>query len=366
MSDPILPFAVWAPGTNQNSIPANDNALRSEILNGDVISESTTAQPGSPADGDIYIIPAAATGAQWSTFDQYDLTIYKSGTWYAFAPVEGIVVNVAGVLKRWTGAAYTTVTTLTTLGVSAYMQTLLDDATALAARNTLGVSPRYRYHAFTDCAIAGSGGGVGLVPAGAGTAAAWSTMDPPSSNFVGVIVGASGTTTSGRTYIYSSAVNSDPLLLGGGVATFYARAAVPTLSTGSETFSIRHGFFDTLTGESTDAVMFRYTHSVNGGKWEAVCRSNNVETAADTGVTVAAGIAAADFETFEITVNAGATSVEFKIDGAVVATITTNIPSGAGRFVGHGCLGLKSAGTTSTQMLAVDLVEISVDLTTPR
>jgi hypothetical protein len=150
------------------------------------------------------------------------------------------------------------------------------------------------------------------------------------------------------------------------VATFYARAAVPTLSTGSETFSIRHGFFDTLTGESTDAVMFRYTHSVNGGKWEAVCRSNNVETAADTGVTVAAGIAAADFETFEITVNAGATSVEFKIDGAVVATITTNIPSGAGRFVGHGCLGLKSAGTTSTQMLAVDLVEISVDLTTPR
>jgi hypothetical protein len=106
MSTPILPFAVWASGTNQNSIPANDNSLRSEILNGLVISESTNAQPATPDDGDIYIITGAATGAQWATFDQFDLTIFSGGTWYAYAPVEGIVVNVAGTLKRWSGAAY--------------------------------------------------------------------------------------------------------------------------------------------------------------------------------------------------------------------------------------------------------------------
>jgi hypothetical protein len=112
MSTPILPLAVWAPGTNQNSIPANDNALRLAILEGLIISESTTAQPGSPAEGDAYIIPAAATGAQWSTFDQYDLAIYDgAGTWHAYAPVEGIVVNVAGVLKRWDGAAYVSIAT---------------------------------------------------------------------------------------------------------------------------------------------------------------------------------------------------------------------------------------------------------------
>jgi hypothetical protein len=107
MSTPILPFAVWAPGTNQNSVPANDNSLRNQILNGLVISESTDAQPGSPAAGDIYIITGAATGAQWSTFDQYDLVIYDgAGTWHAYAPVEGIVVNIAGTLKQWDGAAY--------------------------------------------------------------------------------------------------------------------------------------------------------------------------------------------------------------------------------------------------------------------
>lgn len=107
MSTPILPFAVWATGTNSNATPANDNALRSAILNGLVISESLDAQPATPDPYDIYIITGAATGAQWSTFDQYDLVIYDgAGTWHPYAPVEGIVVNVAGVLKRWNGTAY--------------------------------------------------------------------------------------------------------------------------------------------------------------------------------------------------------------------------------------------------------------------
>jgi hypothetical protein len=102
MSTPILPFAVWASGTNQNSIPANDNSLRNQILNGLVIDDATTAQPGSPTAGDIYIIPASATGAQWSTFDEDDLVIFANGTWYAFAPVEGVVVNFDGEQKQWT------------------------------------------------------------------------------------------------------------------------------------------------------------------------------------------------------------------------------------------------------------------------
>lgn len=109
MSTPILPFAVWASGTNQNSIPANDNSLRNQILNGLVISDSTDAQPGSPSDGDIYIMTGAATGTQWATFDEFDLAIYNGGTWYAFAPSDGVVINLAGALMAWDGAAYTSV-----------------------------------------------------------------------------------------------------------------------------------------------------------------------------------------------------------------------------------------------------------------
>lgn len=105
MSTPILPFAVWASGTNQNSVPANDNSLRSQILNGLVIDDATAAQPGAPTAGDIYIIPAAATGAQWATFDEDDLVIFDAGNWYAFAPVEGVVVNFDGAQKQWTSVS---------------------------------------------------------------------------------------------------------------------------------------------------------------------------------------------------------------------------------------------------------------------
>ena len=108
-SIPILPFAVWPSGDNQASIPANDNALRAEILQRDV-NNATTAQPSltSPADdGKTYIIQSTHTGAQWSTFTPKDLAIFKGGTWYAFAPVEGVRVSVGGASYIYMSGAWT-------------------------------------------------------------------------------------------------------------------------------------------------------------------------------------------------------------------------------------------------------------------
>lgn len=133
MSTSILPFAVWQPGTNQNSIPANDNSLRNQILNGLVISDSTDAQPGSPADGDIYIMTGSASGTQWGTFDQYDLAIFDSGTWYAYAPVAGIIVNISGSAYQWDGSAYTAVTTGGGGGGTPEKDTVIEEAVAFTA-----------------------------------------------------------------------------------------------------------------------------------------------------------------------------------------------------------------------------------------
>lgn len=105
MSLPILPLAVWASGTNENSLPANDNALRIEALSREVLSKSVTAQPTSPSDGDVYILPATHTGAQWSLFSVEDITIYRDGTWYAWAPVDGLVANIAGSLEAYDGSS---------------------------------------------------------------------------------------------------------------------------------------------------------------------------------------------------------------------------------------------------------------------
>lgn len=112
MSTPIFPPRPWQENTLQNDVPANDNSFRLWILNTLIISESTDAQPGSPAEGDTYIMTAAASGSQWAGFDEFDLAIYDgAGTWHAYAPTQGIVVNVAGALKRWSGSAYVAVAT---------------------------------------------------------------------------------------------------------------------------------------------------------------------------------------------------------------------------------------------------------------
>lgn len=105
-STPILPFALWQSGTNQNSIPANDNALRAEILQRNV-NNATTAQPASPSEGDTYIIQSTHAGAQWSAFTPKDLAIFKGGTWYAFAPVEGVKITVGGAVYVYTSGAWT-------------------------------------------------------------------------------------------------------------------------------------------------------------------------------------------------------------------------------------------------------------------
>lgn len=150
MSTSILPLAVWSSGTNQNSIPANDNALRLEALNREIISQAVTAQPASPTDGDTYIIAATHTGAQWSTFSPKDIAIYRGGTWYAWAPVEGLVVNVAGSLFKYDGGVWaaagggasdrSTVTALATSGSVPINVALGDYFTLDLAGNVSGLT----------------------------------------------------------------------------------------------------------------------------------------------------------------------------------------------------------------------------------
>lgn len=88
MATDVFPFAVWLSGTNQNSIPANDNALRVEVITGPALS-IISAQPASPTEGDQHIIGVAPTGAHWATFAEDDVVIFKGGTWLAFEPYQG-------------------------------------------------------------------------------------------------------------------------------------------------------------------------------------------------------------------------------------------------------------------------------------
>jgi hypothetical protein len=81
-----------------------------------------------------------------------------------------------------------------------------------------------------------------------------------------------------------------------------------------------HGFFPSLTATTPAGIMFR---SVDGGNWFFVCSTGTTETAIDTGVASELGI----YRSHRILVAADLSSATAYVDGNLVGTITTNLPT---------------------------------------
>lgn len=152
--------------------------------------------------------------------------------------------------------------------------------------------------------------------------------------------------TSGSTATSSVAMMSGSqgagFLLGGGTYNLEYRVWIPNLSDGTESFTLRFGFIDSTSTESTDGVFFRSTQA-DGANWFRVTRSNSTETATDTTVAVAEDA----WLKLRIQINDAGTSAEFFINGTSVGSNTTNIPTGAGRYCSPGFGIYKTAGTNS-------------------
>jgi hypothetical protein len=85
----------WVPGENGWGDPMNENLARlSAMALATVLSTTVSAQPGSPSDGDAYIIAAGATGAEWAgnsgKFTYWDA---DAATWWMFTPTRGWVIQ---------------------------------------------------------------------------------------------------------------------------------------------------------------------------------------------------------------------------------------------------------------------------------
>jgi Protein of unknown function (DUF2793)/Phage tail repeat like len=232
------------------------------------------------------------------------------------------------------------------------------------AANTLAIADTYlepspaRFYAFTDC-LAGLNTPDWTFTV-SGTGAAHAVVDFADQNSIGAIQSALGTVATNRTSITSPVFTT--LQLGQGLSKFATRLRLATLSDATNTWTLRAGFIDSLSAESTDGVFLRYTNGVNAGKFQAVTRSNNVETAVDTGIT------ATTTTTYkmEVEVNTAGTSAVFKINGTIVATITTNIPTGNGREVGYGLYALRSVGTAAVNSYIIDYILADIAFSTMR
>lgn len=102
-----LPFLQSAQA--QKHVTVNESLLRLDALVQLAVASATTAaQPGSPTDGQTYILPAGKTGAAWGGMVNQAIAYYRDGVWEEIAPREGFraYVRDSGIIVAFTGAAW--------------------------------------------------------------------------------------------------------------------------------------------------------------------------------------------------------------------------------------------------------------------
>ncbi len=191
-----------------------------------------------------------------------------------------------------------------------------------------------------------------ITSAGTGSFSANGSADF-SKNEQGILGLNTGTTAVGHTTINTTTAS---IVLGIG------EVIVTPISDSSDRYIVHVGLHDNLTGAATDGVFFRYSDDINSGKWQAVCVSNGVEsTPVDTGVTAII----TTNKVFRIVVNSLGTSATFYIDGVLVATIITQIPTGNGRQTGFNTQIRKTIGLNA-RSINVDYSYLKITLISPR
>lgn len=102
-----LPYLAAAQA--QKHVTINESLLRLDALTQlSALSATTSAQPASPTDGDIYILPAGKTGAAWGGFANGALAYWRDGVWEELTPKPGwrCYVEDEAAFYAHTGAAW--------------------------------------------------------------------------------------------------------------------------------------------------------------------------------------------------------------------------------------------------------------------
>lgn len=83
-----LPYLAAAQA--QKHVTVNESLLRLDALvQLCAVSATTALEPATPADGDLYVLPAGKTGAAWSAMAEGALAYYRDGAWEELAPGSG-------------------------------------------------------------------------------------------------------------------------------------------------------------------------------------------------------------------------------------------------------------------------------------
>lgn len=90
-----LALPYLAAGQMQKHVTLNEALTRLDALvQTAVLSRTTVAQPGTPGDGSLWILPAGATGADWSARSGGALVRAEGGGWTGIEAADGLIVLV--------------------------------------------------------------------------------------------------------------------------------------------------------------------------------------------------------------------------------------------------------------------------------
>ena len=113
-STPRIGIPYLVQGQSLGEITQNNATNYLETFSaGGVISRGTSAQPGSPSEGDLYILPASPTGSDWSGQGN-NIALYYSG-WLFVTPTEGmrLWINDEDILVAYDGTNWSNPTPTT-------------------------------------------------------------------------------------------------------------------------------------------------------------------------------------------------------------------------------------------------------------
>lgn len=153
------------------------------------------------------------------------------------------------------------------------------------------------------------------------------------------------TSATGASSLFMPKSIATPMQYGGGHLISIAYVYFAALSDGTQTYTFMHGINPSPNGFSltnSNSAVFRYTHSVNGGRFEGLTiGSGGTQSAIDLGITVAINTP----YVLAVCVDKARSEVRFYIDGVLVGIQTAQIPGAVS--TGDRTIILKSVGTTS-------------------
>jgi hypothetical protein len=194
---------------------------------------------------------------------------------------------------------------------------------------------------------------------GAGAAAATSDVGVDAANgAIGVIALATGTNSSGRTALMTSPVAFSLNAMTNSIIQW--RLGLSALSTVAQEYRVKVGFIDVSgAGESVDGVFFEYDRLTAGDLWRICVANNSVLSKTTTIIPVTTS-----FATLRIEIT-GTSSARYYVNDVLAGTISSGLPSGAGRQTGLGVKIEKTAGTTS-RIVYCDYVMLHANLAVAR